>query len=123
MKSYLLFFSLLFFLSSCAYNPQDPNIIRVEYQPMQCVEEPWNVWYEKENLEFGTEPTQEEVIKLYYGNEFNTELDLVFSVPNANIACNGCGICPKEKSYIARIHNSTLEVMLETGWLEVDLLR
>ncbi len=87
---------------------------QLSYQPMQCEKAPWEEWYEEGNAQFAKEPTDEELIKAYYGDK-GVDMKNVEKVKARDAACQACYTCPTIHRYDAEV-SSGVQTMKDDGW-------
>ena len=74
----------------------------VEYQPKQCIQEPWGEKSEEAAVSFLTKNGVEVVsMKIIESNE---------------AVCLACEICPKPYRYVAEVKEKDLKFLLTQGW-------
>jgi hypothetical protein len=77
-------------------------------EEMNCNETPWQIWYAEGNINFFTEPTEEELLIAYFGTEYNIEVLEMSSEMTGNEKCQ----------YTIKIEESAVETLSELGWQE-----
>lgn len=77
-------------------------------EEMNCNETPWQIWYAEGNINFFTEPTEEELMIAYFGTEYNIEVLERSSEITGNEKCQ----------YTIKIKESAVETLSELGWQE-----
>jgi hypothetical protein len=77
-------------------------------EEMNCNETPWQIWYAEGNINFFTEPTEEELMIAYFGTEYNIEVLEMSSEITGNEKCQ----------YTIKIKESAVETLSELGWQE-----
>jgi hypothetical protein len=115
LKRLTALIGLLLFLGGCTAPPQE-DIRTLYYVPMQCESTPWKNWYEKGNLQFVEEPTNEELITTYFGQEKGAEILEVEELERAAVACQSCNICPKNHFFKAKVQKRAVEILVSEGW-------
>jgi hypothetical protein len=89
----------------------------VTYQPMQCREEPWQAWYREGHIQFIKAPTDEELIKAYYGSQ-NINVISVQKLDSKGATCQACSVCPKSYSFSAAVSPENVAKLKQLGWKE-----
>jgi hypothetical protein len=77
-------------------------------EEMNCNETPWHIWYAEGNINFFTEPTEEELMIAYFGTEYNIEVSEMSWKITGNEKCQ----------YTIKIKESAGETLSELGWQE-----
>ncbi|NMC59371.1 MAG: hypothetical protein GYA51_08325 [Candidatus Methanofastidiosa archaeon] len=95
------------------------ELIVMKYQPMQCVQTEWEIWYAEGNIQFIKAPTDSEFIIAYYNSVHNIELTEVKKVESGNAVCEACGVCATSYYYTAKVKPSNLTKMTELKWTKI----
>lgn len=109
----------LLVFAGCSKTPQDnlssSKTIEMKYTPMQCQNEPWNEWLENSEIRFVKAPTQDEIIKMYFGEVHGINILEVRTV-ELGAVCEACDVCPKGEDIIVTINNTDRSLMEDLGW-------
>jgi len=101
------------------YDDVEPvdDTVTLSYQPMQCEKNPWDVWYETSPILFIKEPTQEELIVIYYGSAHQVDVFDVQRLESDVAVCEACGVCPVGYSFTASTLEENAGVLEADGWV------
>jgi len=103
-------------MTETAPSAQNQDNATLKFQPMQCEQEPWQEWYAQGKVNFIKAPTDEELIKTYYGTEHGIN---VVSASKQNVdgaTCLACSSCPKSYFFTAEVSADDASKMKELGW-------
>jgi hypothetical protein len=89
------------------------------FQPMQCVETPWEEWYSDEGAQFVAEPTDEELIISYYSTTHDSEIIGIDTVFPDVAVCTACEVCPRGYHYDIQVADD-IGPFIEDGWETVQ---
>jgi len=91
------------------------DLVYLSYQGMQCVDEPWEVWYAKGEIQFIKAPTTKELIFAYYSSK---NIDIINLEQFSNEAvCQACEVCPDINYFEIEVDSLFLEELIEEGWI------
>ncbi|MGV8150443.1 MAG: hypothetical protein ACP5NV_01820 [Candidatus Woesearchaeota archaeon] len=89
----------------------------IKFTPMQCVDTPWRKWYKDGNIQFVKEPSEEELVILYYGQVYDIILSDFKLVHTNNLVVALCG--ENESYYLtAKVDNQYKKRMIQLGWTD-----
>ena len=108
---------------------QEPGIptesqetVTLSFQPMQCEDQPWDEWYQEGNVNYVTEPTDEQLIQDYYANAHGIPVQQVEKIQSDQIVCQACNTCPTGYSYELTVQEGFVgggleeDVFSQHGW-------
>jgi len=110
----------LLLLRGCTYdhspkiNPD--SIIVILYTPMQCEITPWSAWLQNSSIRFIRAPSEQEVINMYYTNEYNITLSGITIINTSEVVCEACNVCKKGYIIETSVKLREIQPMLNTGW-------
>ena len=83
---------------------------------MQCVVTPWAAWLTNSSIRFIKAPTDQELLTMFYGQEYNITLTNITIIKISDVTCMACGVCSKGYNIDAYIADKDIHVMNDTGW-------
>ena len=91
----------------------------IQFQPLQCVDTPWQEWYKNGSIVFVKAPTEAELATAYYNAEYGIEMRDFRQVDERSVAVSA--VCGNARSYIfiASVSPSDIESMMFLGWEDV----
>ncbi|VVB53683.1 Uncharacterised protein [uncultured archaeon] len=90
--------------------------VTLSYQPMQCVDTPWDAWYAEGKIQFIKEPTDKQLATAYYANQYNLTLLDFTRNETGQITCMACGVCPTSYYFEATVSGGDEAVLLALNW-------
>ncbi len=98
---------------------EQPEVVLVEltFQPMQCVDTPWDVWYASGETQFVTQPSDEELIQAYYSSK-NVEVKGIIRIDTNEVQCDACEICATSHFFTTKTTEESLQTLLDDGWTQ-----
>lgn len=114
MKNTIFLIIIAVILAGCNTTTNTEQIIT--YAQNQCEQEPWNQWYQEGNIQFIKEPSQEELIETYYGQEYDIQITNIKRVTKNETVCQACNICPKSYYFVVDVSTDNLEEIQTLGW-------
>ncbi len=103
-------------LMEYAQGPIIPNTGLLKYQPVQCVDTPWQEWYSSGVIQFIKEPTDQELITAYYSQKYNITIESAERVDSGLATCQACDVCATSYYFVAEAAQGDAEKLAETGW-------
>lgn len=95
-----------------------PPIVTLKYEGKQCIEEPWEVWYSKGEINYIVEPSSEQLILDYYSNK---EIGIYeIRTLNHDSVCEACEVCVDYEYYEVDIYENELENFLNESWVLIE---
>jgi len=92
------------------------TLVTIIYTPMQCDTTPWDAWLANSSIRFIRAPTEQQIISMFYGQEYNITLRDIQIIKTSDIICEACSVCSKGYNIEADVESKDLQVMLDTGW-------
>jgi hypothetical protein len=93
------------------------GLIVMRYQPRQCVETPWQIWYKERSGPMDGAVSQETMIREYLEAR-NVEIDQVVTVETGDNVCMACEVCPTTFYFEASVAENSMETLLAEGWTQ-----
>lgn len=89
----------------------------IEFRPLQCVKTPWRKWYEDGNIQFIKEPSEEELVTMFYSQNYNLEVTSFKMISSSGAVAAMCG---NNESYYftVEVQNKDIKKMVELGWIK-----
>jgi hypothetical protein len=91
------------------------DLVTLKYQPMQCTDEPWQLWYAQGEVRFVKAPTDAELITTFF-SEQEIEVRDVQRIQSDMVTCQACDICPKGYSYQLKTDAAGAAKLAQLGW-------
>lgn len=91
------------------------NKITMVYQPMQCQETPWGVWYALGEVNFIKAPTETELISAYYSSQ-SIEISNPQKIVQDIMVCEACDTCATAHKFTVQTTPDMVEKLAATGW-------
>jgi len=107
---------LLMSLEWTAHDDTTPAGDTLTFQPMQCEQNPWDVWYADGNVQFVDAPTQAQLIMTYYAEEHDINILSARLVETDRMVCEACGVCPTQHYYEVNAVADDVVVLQSLGW-------
>jgi hypothetical protein len=95
------------------------GFVEMKYQPMQCQETPWDIWYKEGEINFIKVPTEQELAIAFYGIEHDAEVKEFRKVESQAVVCSACDTCPTSHYYTAKISEESIAAMEGLGWQKI----
>jgi len=112
MRRYFAFI-LILLIGCMTSHPDTP--VSITFQPMQCEESIWSVWYDEGNIQFIKAPSDAELITAYYSS-LGIELSDVQQIQGSRMVCQACSVCPVSYHFTAIVKQDQAQQMLDSGW-------
>jgi len=87
-------------------------------EPIQCKGNAWEKWLAESDIRFAKEPTEKEVLTVYFKNALNIELLDYKSQKKYDVVCMACN-CPRGDEIFVKIYSKDKEKLIALGWKEV----
>ncbi len=101
--------------------PLETSMVQLEFQPVQCVQTPWEEWYANGSIQYFKAPTDEELIRDYYAQVHSIELGPVLKIAPDDVAtCDACNVCARNYYYKADVVAEDASVLEQDGWAVVE---
>lgn len=103
------------------YNSLTQQMIReqtnvLKFQPIQCVETPWESWYAAGNANYIASPTDFDLVTAYYGEVWEAEILAFEKVESDAAVCQACEVCPRPYYFIATVSEYETPIFTDEGW-------
>jgi hypothetical protein len=93
--------------------------VELKFQPMQCQTEPWTAWLETGDLRFIKAPTDEELIKTYFGEEHRIDILSAEKLETDMVTCLACEVCQKDHYFTVIVHERSAQDLESLGWVRL----
>jgi len=132
MKNYLLLgaFALLLIFAGCVAtpSPQNPQIaanettngtinktVWLSYYPIQCGQNPWEIWEANSGRVYIRAPTEKEILSSYYSQIYEVQILDYANTKNSDIVCAACA-CSRGDTINVQAYAKDAQKMLLLGW-------
>jgi hypothetical protein len=115
----VIFLSLL--ISGCSIihpsiNDTSDDLIYARYTPMQCEVAPWDAWLSNSGIRFIRAPTEQEILTMFYNNEYNITVSQARIINTSEVVCEACNVCSKGYMIEVMVEYKNIQIMEDTGW-------
>jgi hypothetical protein len=93
------------------------STIALTYQPMQCVQTPWQVWEANSGRRYIRAPTEEEIVRNYYSSVYGIEVSNFTRVDSGMMTCEACSVCPQGYRFGVVVNASEMQALVDEGWV------
>ncbi|RJQ15683.1 hypothetical protein C4573_06015 [Candidatus Woesearchaeota archaeon] len=93
---------------------ENTRYTKIQYEPVQCEETPWQAWYATGELQFFAQATDEQIMIPYYANKHNANLINIERINRTEAVCEACGVCKTHHYFTAQ--TTDVEKMLQLNW-------
>ncbi len=111
------------FLAGCIEEPAPPQPREewLSYEPVQCQQNPWEIWHKGLNRQYFRQPTEEEILVDYFKTVHNIQiLDTIkIPAPPDFVSCKAC-TCARGDTIKVLIKENDVSKMLELGWKRLE---
>lgn len=95
------------------------GIVSLVLQPKQCSTEPWQTWYKEGNIKFIQAPTDEQLIKAYYAQQYGITILSAHRSDTGGATCQACNVCSKGYVFTIEVNTGDVEKLASLGWVNV----
>lgn len=95
-------------------NPSEGNDAELVYQPMQCVQTPWEKWQASGGYD-ATVTSEDELINAYIRDELGVDAE-VMTVKHSEAVCQACETCPRDYFVSVTIDENNANELRKLGW-------
>ena len=89
------------------------------YQPMQCQETPWQIWYKEGHIQYIKAPTDEQLLIAYLSWN-NVTFSSAKKIQRDEMACQACDVCPTTYHYLVVAEQKEKQKLMELGFSQAS---
>lgn len=92
------------------------QVDHLKYQPVQCVNTPWEEWYAAGTGRFLTNPSDYDLITAYYGEVYGVDILSFEKVEPDMAVCQACEVCPRPYYFILTVSEDNTPILTNEKW-------
>jgi hypothetical protein len=92
------------------------NYEQLKFQPNQCDQTPWEIWYKEQNPNITKLPSEQAMATDFYGTAYGISLTDFQRIDTGLLSCDACHFCSTGYYFEAKVDASSATTLIEQGW-------